>query len=95
MKNNLRAKFNELTTLQGKDDFNVQDLIDVLVHLDPSAKLSFATIDERGCKVSDQKENLIFRLHQEDRDDEITESYEVIICTSLLQPLKYKTHVCS
>lgn len=81
MKNNLTAKFNELTTLKGKDEFTVQDFIDVLANLDGSAKLSFATIDNQKCSVSNQDENLIFRLHQDSRDDEITGNYEVVICT--------------
>lgn len=81
MKNNLTVKFNQLNALKGKDEFTVQDFIDVLANLDGSAKLSFATIDNRECRVSNQDENLIFRLHQDSRDDEILGNYEVVICT--------------
>ena len=80
MKLNLNVRIGEVNRLIGKEIFTVADMIKLLNDLDENAKIRFGVLSDKSISFT-QDDNFIFRLKQDDREDEWEGNYIVEIIT--------------
>ena len=83
MKLDLNVKKNQSNILTGKNQFLVSDLKRLINKIDDNAKVEFGVIEDNN--VIFQEENIIFRISERDREQEINDEYVFEILTMLNQ----------